>query len=300
MPDDDFHPLADLFPLLADADFDRLVDDIRSHGVREPICRHKDGRIIDGRNRWLACRQLGIECPERTFAGDDEAILPFVVSMNLHRRHLDASQRAMVAARLATLGEGRPSKTPPNDGVSAERAAVLLNVGERSVERARVVLRHGDPELTELVDQGEISVSAAADIARMQEEEGAQLERRARREERDERAASRQRYREIIEKHAYERKVKKARESERGGVVRLQEPPPAADPAETTRNERAHAVYLFLNRSPRILPATAVAAIPVDNRGPYRRMARDHYRWLEEFLRLLEQTDTAKAGGPGE
>ena len=98
-----FHPLADLFPLLEGADFDELVADVRAHGVREPIWIYEE-KILDGRNRHRAAAVAGVACPTRPYEGDDP--VGFVVSQNLKRRHLSESQRAMVAAKLATLGTG--------------------------------------------------------------------------------------------------------------------------------------------------------------------------------------------------
>src|SRR5262245_27085543 len=95
-----FHPLADLLPLLEGLDFEELVADVRAHGVREPVWIH-DSRILDGRNRYRAAQAADVECPTRTYDGDDP--VGFVISLNLKRRHLSESQRAMVAAKLANL-----------------------------------------------------------------------------------------------------------------------------------------------------------------------------------------------------
>jgi hypothetical protein len=61
-----FHPVADIFPMMNDREFTDLTTDIREHGLREPIWLHHDGRIIDGRNRWLACAEVGLEPDTRT------------------------------------------------------------------------------------------------------------------------------------------------------------------------------------------------------------------------------------------
>jgi hypothetical protein len=87
-----------------------------------------------------------------------------VIDRNLNRRHLDESQRAMVAAKLANMKRGDNQHTSI-EATSKERAAELLNVGRASVERAKKVQTKGDPELQRAVDTGEISVSAAASIA---------------------------------------------------------------------------------------------------------------------------------------
>lgn len=171
-----FHPLAAVFPLLSGAPFDALVEDIQQNGLREPIWQHQDGRIVDGRNRWRACRDLGVDCPSNTFVGSDEQLLAFIVSMNLHRRHLDESQRSMVAARLATLKDGqRKSASPIGEATSQAEAAELLNVGKRSIERARVVLDNAVPGLVKLVDGGKLAVSAAADVAKLPTEKQDEL-----------------------------------------------------------------------------------------------------------------------------
>jgi ParB-like chromosome segregation protein Spo0J len=158
------HPLADLFPLLTGADFDVLVADIRAHGVREPITLHPDGRILDGRNRYRAAQAAGVPCPERTYQGTD--FVAFVVSTNLNRRHLTDSQRALVAARLATMRQGERTDLPPyGERLSQADAAKLLHASKRTVERATHVLDSAAPELVAAVEAGTVRVATAAVIA---------------------------------------------------------------------------------------------------------------------------------------
>lgn len=95
--------------------------------------------------------------------------------MNLKRRHLTESQRAMVAGRLAKLPVGRPSDKAPTGAISDAEAAKALQVGERSVERAKSVQRDGTPELQAAVETGAVSVSAAADVATLPEDEQAEI-----------------------------------------------------------------------------------------------------------------------------
>ena len=155
-----FHEVANLFPLMSDADVSILASDIKANGLRDPIWLHPDGSILDGRNRYRACQQAGVE-PEFRHWGGLGSPVTFVVSLNLHRRHLDTSQRAMVAARIANLPEGRPLTTEIS-GVSQEAAGALLNVSPDSVGFARRVLEEGAPELVDAVERGELAVSSAA------------------------------------------------------------------------------------------------------------------------------------------
>ena len=93
----DFHPAADIFPLLEGDGFQALKADIAEHGQLDPIWIYQN-QILDGRNRYRACQELNIETATNAWSGTDP--LKFVLSMNLHRRQLTAGQRAFVAVEV--------------------------------------------------------------------------------------------------------------------------------------------------------------------------------------------------------
>lgn len=174
----EFHPLANLFPLIEGAEFEQLVADIKANGVREPVITY-EGKILDGRNRFKAANAAGAEVPFREYEGADP--LGFVISLNLHRRHLNESQRAMVAAAIATLGQGKPANLPVKPVTQAE-AAERMQVSERSVRAAAKVRDEGAPELADAVRSGAVSVSAAADVAELPKAEQAEIVAKGERE----------------------------------------------------------------------------------------------------------------------
>lgn len=155
------HALAEIFPLLEGDEFESLVADIRQYGLRHPIATY-DQMILDGRNRFRACAKAKVKPRFEEYTGDDP--LAFVISMNLARRHLDESQRGMAAARLATLQWGQRQSGQLAAVPTQVEAAKLLNIGERTVRRAREVLDQGEPELIAAVDQGKLAVSKAASL----------------------------------------------------------------------------------------------------------------------------------------
>ena len=175
----EFHPLAEIFPLIEGQEFADLIADIRAHGLREPVVVF-EGKILDGRNRYRACIEAGTETRFETYTGSDP--IGYVVSLNLRRRHLNESQRAMVAAKLATLKQGARTDLSPIGEMSQSDAAGLLNVGKRSVERAREVLDGGSPRLIHVVEGGYVSVSAAADVATLPKEQQTEIVARGERE----------------------------------------------------------------------------------------------------------------------
>lgn len=170
----EFHEVADIFPMMSDREFTDLKADIAEHGLREPVWLHADGRIIDGRNRYLACRQSGLPCEFRTYDGDDTGLADFVYSLNYHRRHLSSSQSAMCAARKARFSHGGDRRSDQAANLPLEtqsKVAEQFGVSERLVRDAKAVQGSPVPELGERVDSGGLAVSAAAEIARAPEEE---------------------------------------------------------------------------------------------------------------------------------
>jgi len=93
----EFHPLSQNFPLLSESELADLAADIETKGLKEPLWIYQ-GKILDGRNRYLACQKLGIEPTIQQYGGKDP--LGFVVSMNLYRRHLTYDQRVGYAVQL--------------------------------------------------------------------------------------------------------------------------------------------------------------------------------------------------------
>lgn len=159
----DFHPYANLFPLIEGPEFESLVADIAAHGVREPVWLY-EGKILDGRNRYRAAQVAGVECPTNTYEGDSP--LQFVVSLNLHRRHLNESQRAMVAARVATLPIGANQHTQIC-APSQDAAAEMLNVSRRAVQSAAKVHRDAPAAISDAVVRGDMAVSLAVKVAEL-------------------------------------------------------------------------------------------------------------------------------------
>src|SRR5262245_7647037 len=169
----EFHPIANVFPLMKGDEFKQLKKDIKTNKLREPIIIY-EGKILDGRNRYNACKELGLPLDTNPLpAGTDP--VAFVVSANVHRRHLNESQRAAVAAQLPTFTHGGDRSKAPIGALTDKAAAKLLNVGERSVERAKAVLNQATPNIQALVKSGEIAVSAATEVVKLPKEKQAEL-----------------------------------------------------------------------------------------------------------------------------
>ncbi len=184
MADYAFHEAAAIFPLLQDDALDGLADDIVEHGLLEPI-ELLDGEIIDGRNRYRACLMRGVEPDFYDVEPDDP--VSYVISRNLHRRHLNESQRGMVGARAedhyAKLakerikaggqaggkkrqGDPKGVENLPPPSKARDQAGAAVNVSGKTIDHASTVLEKGSAKLVKAVDSGEVAVSTGAKLAK--------------------------------------------------------------------------------------------------------------------------------------
>ena len=176
------HRLADLLPAMSEEEFKALTEDIRANGLRVPITLHQD-RILDGRHRYKAAMELKLELTEKNFTefkpnGGKDTALKFVIGQNVNRRHLNESQRAVIAANIANIEKGGNQYSIKGSSIDLPTAAKMLNVGEASVKRAKAFLQKAAPPLVEKVRQGKMRVSAFSkdDLAKPHDQQIAALE----------------------------------------------------------------------------------------------------------------------------
>jgi len=172
------HDAANIVPAMTEAEFKELKADIEKHGQRDPIII-LDGKILDGRNRYRACCELGIK-PD-TVKFDDHLVggdpIAYVISTNVHRRHLTPSQLSMMAITVEELyakqakermysGKKPDPMAPAPQGLARDQAAKALGVGARSVQSAKTVVKSGCDELQNAVREGKVAVKTAEKFAK--------------------------------------------------------------------------------------------------------------------------------------
>lgn len=125
---------ADLLRPLSDEEFESLTSDVRKNGIVYPIIIGDDGRVIDGQHRLMVAKLLGLtseQVPQQfqiveAGATDDELALQereLALTLNLHRRHLDAATRLEYVAMLKS------------EGLSNRKIAGRIGVDEKTVRR---------------------------------------------------------------------------------------------------------------------------------------------------------------------
>jgi hypothetical protein len=150
------HPFAAEFPMMSDEDLRALGKDIKANGLKSPIVFLDPGSspdtrmiLVDGRNRLEAMQRAGINWLDvvaknhKTIWQEDDAV-PYIISANIHRRHLSKQERAdiivaIAKARIEKPGQVGPvspdgSAKPPKPAASTRPAVVPK--GGRGVQNA--------------------------------------------------------------------------------------------------------------------------------------------------------------------
>ena len=144
-----FHPLCLLAPKMTDEEFRQLVENIRDNGYDStyPVVLY-DGLILDGRHRYLACKELNIT-PVYTEWKPTNGDTPekFVTRSNV-RRHMTVTQRAAFAVAMG-------------GGGTIKEMADAAHVSPATISQAKKIARE-KPELIEDMISGEITMAQAA------------------------------------------------------------------------------------------------------------------------------------------
>ncbi len=177
------HKLAHLIPVMGESDRGRLKEDIRLNGVKESLWLY-EGKIIEGRTRFGICLELGIKPDFKAFKGPGSP-RAFVISMNVHRRHLSSSQIAAIGVdqylekfekeakeRLKTNMNGANSKNSNMNimhvkkVLQADKGRVCMLLADKLKTNQQYILdakriKENSPELFQKIISGELTISKA-------------------------------------------------------------------------------------------------------------------------------------------
>ena len=173
------HPVAKLFPMLADNELQALASDIKANGLQQP-CVMQGGVLLDGRNRLAACKLAGVEPRFTTYDGDSP--VAFIIGVNLQRRHLTVSQKLALGIeiephfakeakkrKLANLKRGSQAPEvehcPTSGGKSRDQAAAAVGVSGKTLSAAKAV-KAASPEMFERIKRNELTVAKATRLIR--------------------------------------------------------------------------------------------------------------------------------------
>ena len=181
----EIHPACLILPEMDAEDFDKLKEDVSGFGLRHPIILYQ-GKILDGRHRYRACMELGIEPWFEDWQGGS-SVVEFVLGENLYRRHLTQSQKAMVGAQAIDYHRAEAKKRqrelsnkkddqvrapsaltedhivinfPSDKGKATEKLAEQIGVSPRLVTQAVRIKEQGTPKDVQEVISGKVSVKA--------------------------------------------------------------------------------------------------------------------------------------------
>ena len=149
----ELHELCKMFPEADEQTLNEMAEDIKENGQNEPIILY-EGKILDGRNRLLACEIAGVEPSFIQFSGEEP--LQFVLSKNLYRRHLSDSQRAMMAHKVWEMTKG-------DKETKVKQSEILeqFQVSQPLLASAGRIKKIGADSVREGIEDGTMTISSA-------------------------------------------------------------------------------------------------------------------------------------------
>lgn len=138
MSEIEWHPVAEIFPMLDEEELRELADDIQKNGLREPI-KLWHGMGLDGRNRLAACELIGFD-PVFEELPDDIEPIAYVLSLNVNRRHMSKGALAMAAVECLHSRQTSVRDKADQIGVSKDYVQYASTVREHASYLSKQVI----------------------------------------------------------------------------------------------------------------------------------------------------------------
>jgi hypothetical protein len=167
------HPYSQILPQMSGGAFSELVASIKKIGrIRNSVIVYQN-QILDGNHRLKACRIAKVEPKSIEFKGTDREALDLVWDLNVQRRHLNESQRAVAFAQYCNFADvGRPEQSSPR--VRLDDAAGKAGVGRNTMRRAKEVVKHGTKKDIESIKSGKTTVKQVASRIQSESKNGSE------------------------------------------------------------------------------------------------------------------------------
>lgn len=157
----ELHPLCTFFPRMSDEEFNSLKASLQTNGQTHPIYT-LDGMILDGGNRYRALSELGIEPKMVEYQGPSPT--QFILSSNLHRRHLTQGQSAAIVSASQSWINAQPEATQASNLVQLDTTAARAKqsgVGQKTQQLADKLIKEAPDDLIQDVINGKKSLNKA-------------------------------------------------------------------------------------------------------------------------------------------
>lgn len=118
----ELHPLCTSIPDMTDEEFQNIVKDIAETGLKQPITLF-EGKILLGKNRYRACKRLGIEGTFETYEGDDP--LGYIFSFTYYKTHFTTTQLVTVALEALEYEELRAKQRKSEAAIASNKKRAI-------------------------------------------------------------------------------------------------------------------------------------------------------------------------------